>query len=104
VRIADYRTYAGKGGDFLGSALRVAPGDHDSGFWVFSMNTADCRPGIVVRSGGYGAGVEDNDACCLRLTGAVQPVLPELALDGGTICLSCAAAEICHVKSRHTSF
>lgn len=62
MRVADHRTYAPQGGDFFCGTLGVAAGDYDPGLGIFSMNAADRSAGVPVGSGGYGAGVEDDDS------------------------------------------
>lgn len=103
VRVADYQTYARKGGDFFGSALCVAAGDHDPGLGIFPMNAANGGAGVLVGGGGYGAGVEDSDSGIGRLVGALQSALLKLTLDGRAVRLGGAASEILHVESSHAS-
>jgi hypothetical protein len=104
VRVADHRTYAGKGSDFFGGTLRVATGDYNLGFGIFSMNAADSGTSVLVSSGGYGAGVEDNDSGLGGFAGSFQASLLKLTLDGGAVRLGCAAAEIYYAESCHALF
>jgi len=67
------------------------------------MNAADRGAGILVGGGGYGAGVEDNDSGLGGFVGAVQALLPELALDGCAVRLGGAASEIFHVEGSQAS-
>jgi hypothetical protein len=71
VRVADYGTYTREGGDFFRGALRVTAGDHDGGIRICSMNAADGGAGMLVGGGGYGAGVQHNDAGLGWFVGAV---------------------------------
>jgi hypothetical protein len=104
VRVSDYGTYACEGGDLFRSTLRVATGDYDLGFGILSMNAADSGTSVPVSSGGYGAGVEDNDSGLGGLAGSFQASLLKLTLDGSAVRLGSAAAEIYYVESCHALF
>jgi len=101
MRVADDLGYAGKRGDFLGRALRVAAGDDDLTIGVFAMHTADGGARILIGGGGYGAGIEDDDFRRGRRQSTLHPELAELALDGRAIGLSRPASEVLYVKGSH---
>ena len=61
VRIADYQTDARQNCDLFWSALGVASGDNDFGFGILPADTANCSASILIGTGGYGAGIQDND-------------------------------------------
>jgi len=104
VRISNDRGYAGKGGNFVRGALRVAASNHDLSIGILAMNAADGGTSVLVSSSGYGAGVEDNDSGLGGLPSAFHASLLELTLDGGPVRLGSAAAEIYHVESCHSLF
>ena len=70
VRIADHLGHAGKGGDFLRSALRIAAGDHDLRVGILPMNAADGGACVLIGRGRYRAGVEDDESSLSRTPSA----------------------------------
>ncbi len=94
VRIAYDPSNAGQRGDFLGSALGVAAGDHDLGVRIFAVDTADRGARILVGRCGYSTSVEHDyvgftgRACVPQASGG------KLAFNGGAISLGGAATEV----------
>ena len=103
MRVADHLSHAWQSGDFFRSSLRVAAGDHNLCVGILAMNATDGGAGVLIRRGGDGAGVEDDESGLGRLFGALQAAFPQLAFDARAVRLRGPAAEICHVESCHVS-
>src|SRR3954468_13351681 len=103
MRVSDYPGNAGNGGDFGGSALRVAAGNEDLAIGIFAMDAANGSPSVMIGRGRDSTGVEDYDVSTPGILRTREPAVLELPLNGGTIGLRGAAAEILNVKSGHES-
>ena len=102
VGVTDYQTHTGQGCDLIGCPLRVAAGDYNSCVGILSLDATDGCTGVLVGSGGYGAGIKDNDGCVGDAGNAGEPLVFELAFEGGAVGLSSAASEVFYKESRHT--
>src|SRR5438045_1496609 len=101
VGIADDPGNARESCEFFGGALGVAPSDNQADGRVGSVKFANGVAGLCVGGGGDGAGVEDNDVGSCGRGGGGETAVKQLALDGGTIGLRGAAAELFDEESRH---
>ena len=101
MRIADYMANAGKRGEIFRGTLSVASGDDDFGLRIGSMDFADGVAGLRVCSSGDRAGVQDNEFGGIGVFGDCASLLAKLALDGSTIGLCGATAELFDVEGGH---
>jgi hypothetical protein len=101
VGIADYEGDAGKGGDFFGGALGVAAGNKDAGCGIGGVQFANGVASLGVCGGGNGAGVEDHDIGGGGIGSDGVALIAQLALDGGTVGLRGATAELLDKEGAH---
>lgn len=101
VRVANDVGDAGEGGEFFGSALGVTARDDDAGGGVVGMQFANGFTRLGIRGGSDGAGIEDDNVGSVGGIGERAAPLEELALNGGAVSLSGAAAELFDVEGGH---
>jgi len=101
VGIADDAGNTRESGKLLGGALGVAPSDNEADRGVGGVKLANGVASLCVGGGSNGAGVEDNDVGSSGRGGGRATAVKQLALDGGTIGLRGAAAELFDEESRH---
>ena len=101
MRISYYTAHSRQRGYLFRSALGVASGDHDLATGIFAMDAANGGAGILIRGGGHGAGVENDDLRLGGNAGAVESALSELSFDGGSVGLGGAAAKVLYVEGTH---
>ena len=104
VRIAYHPVHAWDGGEFFGSPLRVAARDQNLAARILAVNAPDGGPCVMIRRCRYRAGIEDDDLGLVEALCAAQTAFFELTLDGRTIRLGGATAEVFHEKARHTEY
>jgi hypothetical protein len=102
VRIAYNFADARQGGNFIGRALRVTPGDNNLTIRIFPVDAADGGARVLIDSGRDRTSVENNDLCRLCGRRAVQPSLRKLPFNGGAVSLRRTAAKILDVETSHT--
>ena len=103
MRIADDPGNAGELRQFFGSALGVTAGDDDTRSRVGSVELANGVAGLSVRRGCDGAGVHNDDIGGRGFRRGSAAAIEQLALKGGAVRLSSAAAKLFDVKGRHLS-
>jgi len=92
---------AGKRGNFFWSALGVAAGDDDLSVGIGSVEFADRVTGLSIGGCSDGAGVYHNDVGGDGGGRDGTTAIEELTLDGGSVGLGGAAAELFDVKGGH---
>ena len=101
MRISDDRANAGKRGNFLRGALRIASGDNNFRFWILPARAPDGGPRIPIRRRCDVTGIEQNKVGLRGGGGTCEAPLFELMFKGRAVGLVSTATEILHVKSRH---
>src|SRR5882724_2820997 len=102
MRISYYPGHAGESGQIFGGALGVAAGGDNFCVGIAGVDLADGVAGLGVGGCGDRAGVYDYHVGGVRVAAGSTAAVEELALNGGSIGLSCAAAELFDVESgRH---
>src|SRR5579864_1608181 len=99
--VADDLRDTGESGDLVRRTLRITSCNDDLCLRVFAMGPADGGPGVLVRHGGNGTSIQDDNVRIPTGGGALQTAFFELSLDCGAICLSGATPKILYVISRH---
>ena len=102
MRIPNYQVHAGQGRDLLGRPLSVTTGDHDPGVGILSAHSPDRSTGVLIRSGGDCAGIQDHHGSVRGAGSAGESTLFELPFHGGAIGLRRAASKIFYIESGHT--
>jgi len=101
VGIAYYVGDAGEGCQVFRGALGIAASDNDGGGGFGGVNFADGLAGLGVGGCGDRTGVENDHIGIKGGGGGATPTVEELALDGGTVGLGGAAAELFDVEGGH---
>src|SRR5712672_3278024 len=101
VGIADDPGDAGECGKFFGGALGVAAGDNETDGGVGGMKLSNGVARLGIGGSRDGAGVEDDDVSGGGRGGGGAATVKQLALEGGAIGLSGAAAELFDEESGH---
>ena len=101
MRVPDDPRHSGNPGNLVRRSLRVAPGYQDLAFGVLAMDSPDGGAGVLVGGGGYRTGVEHHDLGVGGSAGPSEAPGLKLALNGRSVSLGGAAAEVFHVKARH---
>jgi len=101
VRVADHLRDAGKRRNLIGSALGIATRDQDLAIRVAAPDAANRSTSVLFRSRSYCTGIKDYVISPGGSLGTLQPPISELLLDGGSVGLGGAAAEIFYVKAGH---
>ena len=92
---------AGKLGNFFWSALGVAAGDDDLSVGIGGVEFADRVTGLSIGGCSDGAGVYHDDVGGDGGGRDGTTAIEELTLDGGSVGLGGAAAELLDVEGRH---
>src|SRR5437870_3838381 len=101
VRIAHNTGNTWKGRDLGRGALSVASGNYYCAIGIFTPNAPDCRPCVRLGGSSHRASIQNHNAGVASRCGPDESVLAELPLDGSTVGLGGAAAEIFYVKAGH---
>lgn len=101
VGIPDHLAHAGKGGNLLRCALRIAAGHDDLAVRILMTNPAYCGAGILIGSRGHRTGVENHNLCLRGSLGRLQPTIAELTFQSRPICLGGSTTEVLYVECRH---
>ena len=101
VGVADDPGNARKGSKLFGSALSVAAGDDDAGAGIGGVELANGVAGLGVGGGGDRTSIDHDDVGVRGFARRSKAAFEELALEGGAISLSGAAAELFDVKGGH---
>ena len=102
VRIANDMSDARQTRKFLRGPLGITAGYDDPSLWVFAMDTADRRAGVLIGGSRYGTRVEDHNARLSNVYGTVEALVFQLPFDGCPIGLRGPAAKILYVKAIHS--
>lgn len=102
VGVADDERDTGKGREFFRSALSVTAGDENLCGRILRVDLANGVAGLGVGRRGNGASVDDDEFGVGGGRRGRASTVAELALDGGAVSLSGAAAELFNVEGRHT--
>ena len=103
MRVADDDAHAGKRGDLLWRALRVASGYDYFCFGILPSDPADGGARILIGGRGDGTRIQHHDRGLRRGWGARQTLELELALQSSAVGLGGAATEVLYVVSGHVS-
>ena len=101
MRVADHLRNPRQTSDLRGGALGIAAGYNDFAVRVAAPDAANGSPGVLFGASRNCAGIKDYVISSSRGSGPVQPPVSELLLDGSSVGLGGAAAEIFYVKAGH---
>jgi hypothetical protein len=99
--IANDDAHPGQGGEFFGSALGIASGDHDAGFGILPADAADGGAGVLIGAARDSAGIQNDHRSFARARRACESLVLELAFQSGSIGLCGATSEILYEETGH---
>ncbi len=101
VRITNHAGNARQDCNLLRGSLGVTSGNQDFAPRIFAPDAPNGRPRVRLGGSSHRASVQNHNAGVTSRCGPDKPALTELLLDGSTVGLGSAAAEIFYVKAGH---